>query len=108
MTAQRTVLLHVSDRPDDIVRAIGSAETLHRERPETRIRIIVNGPAIRGVTTDAPPLPATDAATIEACENGMRNHGIPFESLQPGVVTVLAAVVALSDGQFDGAAYIRV
>lgn len=108
MTAQRTVLLHVSNRPEDIVRAIGSAETLYGERPATRIRVIVNGPAILGVAADAPALPATTAATIEACENGMRSHRIPVDALQPGVVTVPAAVVALSDAQFDGAAYIRV
>lgn len=108
MTTSRTVLLHVSDRPEDIVRAIGIAETLHGARPETRIRIIVNGPAIPGVAADATPLPSTDAATVEACEGGLRNHRIPLDALQPGILTVPAAVVALSDAQFEGAAYIRI
>ncbi|WP_181905817.1 hypothetical protein [Microbacterium bovistercoris] len=105
---QRTVILHVSDRPEDIVRAVGIANTLHAARPETDIRIIVNGPAIPGVAAGAAPLPTPDAATIEACEGGLRGHGIPVDALQPGILTVPAAVVALSDAQFDGAAYIRI
>lgn len=108
MSLKRTVLLHVSDRPGDIARAIGIADILAGERPETRIRIIVNGPAIPGVAADAPTLPRTDAATIEACEGGLRGHGIAIDALQPGVLTVPSAAVALSDAQFDGAAYIRV
>ena len=108
MTTQRTVLLHVSDRPEDVTRAIGMAGILHGHRPETRIRIIVNGPAIPGVAADAAPLPATDVATVEACEGGLRSHRISVEALQPGIITVPAAVVALSDAQFEGAAYVRV
>lgn len=108
MSSQRTVILHVSDRPGDVTRAIGIAEILRGERPETRIRIIVNGPAIPGVAADAAELPTTDAATIEACEGGLRGHGIAVDALQPGLLTVSSAAVALSDAQFDGAAYIRV
>lgn len=108
MTLQRTVLLHVSGQPADVARAIGMAGILHGERPETRIRIIVNGPAIPGVAVGAAPLPPTEVATVEACEGGLRGHRIPVDQLQPGVITVPAATVALSDAQFDGAAYIRV
>ena len=108
MTAQRTVLLHVSGQPADVARAIGMADILHGERPETLIRIIVNGPAIPGVAIDAAPLPPTAVATVEACEGGLRGHRIPVGRLQSGVITVPAATVALSNAQFDGAAYIRV
>lgn len=108
MTPQRTVLLHASAQPGDVARAIGMAGILHTERPETRIRIIVNGPAIPGVAAASAPLPMTDDSAIEACEGGLRSHRIGVDELQPGVITVPAAVVALSDAQFDGAAYIRV
>ena len=108
MTTSHTVLLHVSDRPEDITRALGSARTLHSRRPEFSIRIIVNGPAIAGLTVDAPALELSDAATVEACEVGMRGHGIRTEQLQPGIRTTASAVVALSDAQFDGAAYVRI
>ncbi|OIU88688.1 MULTISPECIES: DsrE family protein [unclassified Microbacterium] len=111
MTDPHTVLLHVSSRPEDVARSIGTARTLHRSRPDHRIRIIVNGPAITGVTADATPLdlshlPAT--AVIEACEVGMRAHDIVAEQLQPGVTTVASAVVALVDAQFAGAACVRI
>ncbi len=108
MTDQRTVLLHVSDQPKDIARALGIAGILHAERPDARIRIIVNGPAVPGLTVDQTPLDITGVATVEACEGGMRAHGVTAEQLQPGVITVPSAAVALSDAQFDGAAYIRV
>jgi len=108
MTTSRTVLLHVSDSHHDITRALGIAGILHEERPGTRIRVIVNGPAVPGLTIDAAPLTVTDTATVEACEGGMRSHGITADQLQPGVITVPSAAVALSDAQFEGAAYIRV
>ena len=108
MTAQRIALLHVSDRPEDIKRAIGIAHTLHEGRPEYGIRIIVNGPAVRGATRDADPLDVPDFASIEICEGGLRGRDIPFDSLQPGVVTTASAAVAIADAQFDGAAYNRV
>lgn len=108
MTDQRTVVLHVSGNPKDVARALGVAGILHEARPDTRIRIIVNGPAVPGLSLDATPLDITGVATVEACEGGMRAHGISGEQLQSGVITVPAAVVALSDAQLDGAAYIRV
>jgi len=110
-TDSQTVLLHVASRPEDVARAVGTARTLHRHRPEHRIRIVVNGPAITGVTTDADALDLSrlpQTATVEACEVGMRAHGIPGEKLQPGVGTVDSAVVTLSDAQFDGGAYVRI
>lgn len=108
MTDQRIALLHVSDAPEDISRAIGIAHALHDGRPEYGIRIIVNGSAVRGATLDAPALEVPDFASIEICEGGLRGRGIPFDSLQPGVVTIPASAVALADAQFEGAAYNRV
>ena len=108
MTAQRIVLLHVSDRPEDISRAIGTAHTLHDARPEYGIRIIVNGPAVRGATRDAEPLEVPDFASVEICEGGLRARHIPIDTLQASVTTTPSAAVALADAQFDGSAYNRI
>lgn len=108
MSTPHNVVLHVSDKPADVARAIGSARTLHRFRPEASIRIIVNGPAITGVTRDADALELPDFATVEACEVGMKTHRIAAEDLQPGVATTESAIVALTDAQWGGAAYVRI
>ncbi|GAA4489451.1 hypothetical protein [Microbacterium panaciterrae] len=111
MPTTNTVVLHVSDRPEDVARAIDSAHTLHANRPAYRIRIIVNGPALRGATVDGAPLDLSrlpEGAGIEACEVGMRSRGIPTDTLQAGVRTTASAVVALSEAQLAGAAYVRI
>lgn len=108
MTASRDVVIHVSDAPADVARAIGSASTLHRFHPDAQIRIIVNGPAITGVTRDAEELRLPEFATVEACEVGMRAHTIAKDALQPGILTTPSAIAALSDAQWTGAAYIRI
>lgn len=106
----RTVVIHVTTDPADVARSINSARILHKDRPDHRIRIIVNGPAITGVTRDADTVAIEklpEGAAIEACEGGMRAHGIAEADLQDGIRTVPAAIVALTDAQFEGAAYIR-
>ena len=108
MTEQRTAILHVSDHPEDIARAIGIARTVHAARPSCALRIIVNGPAVRGSTKHADPLPVPDFVSVEICEGGLRAREIPFDAIQDGLTTVPSAAVALADAQFDGAAYIRV
>lgn len=108
MPSSQNVVLHISTAPADVARAIGSAATLHRARPAARIRIIVNGPAITGVTRDAEALVLPEFATVEACEVGMRAHAISADALQEGILTTPSAIVALSDAQWAGAAYIRI
>lgn len=100
------VVLHVSTHPDDVPRAIGSARLLAAEG--WTVRIIVNGPALGGLLTDAAALPAVAGVSIAACETGMRGRGIQAENLAPGTGTVPSAVVALAQAQRAGAAYIRV
>lgn len=111
MNAPNIVMLHVTDRPEDVARAILSSRTLHKARPAYGIRIIVNGAALAGLTTDAAPLDVEhlpENATLEACEVGMRAHDIAPDALQRGVSTTASAIAALSDGQLSGAAYIRI
>lgn len=108
MSHAQNVVLHVTDKSTDVARALGSARTLHHFRPDLRIRIIVNGPAITGVIRDADALDLPDFATVEACEVGMRSHHIASDDLQAGVATTASAIVALTDAQLSGAAYVRI
>lgn len=102
------VLLHVSDAAADLQRALGSARTLTADDPSVHVRVIVNGPALSGVTNGADAVTAPPRTTIEACQVGMRARGIRSDELQESVVTTPSAVVALARAQGEGAAYIRV
>lgn len=106
-SAALQVLLHVSDRSDDVARALTSAATLVGEQPQLRVRIIVNGPALDGLTGQETVEPAA-GVRVEACEVGMTRREISAGDLRPGVETVASAVVALVQGQHSGAAYIRI
>ena len=108
MTEEPTVVLHVSDRPEDIIRAIGTARTLHEKRPSYRLRIIVNGPAVQGATRGADAIAVPDFVAVDVCEVALRGRGIPLGDVQEGLGTVASAAVALVDAQVAGAAYIRV
>lgn len=101
------VVLHASTTPGDVQRALAAAETLGASQPQTGIRVIVNGAALDALTgTDPVALPAN--TEVEACLVGMGKRGISVDQLRPAVLTVPAAVVALAQAQFSGAAYIRI
>lgn len=101
------VVLHASNDPGDVQRALAAAATLGAGQPQTGIRVIVNGAALDGLTgTDPVVLPAN--TEVEACLVGMGKRGITVDQLRPAVLTVPAAVVALAQAQFTGAAYIRI
>ncbi|MCW4458959.1 hypothetical protein [Microbacterium sp. MPKO10] len=103
-----TAVLHVSDNADDVSRAVSAAETLVEANGSLAVRIVVNGPALAGVTTSARLLAPGPRTTIEACDQGMQRRSIPREALQPAVHTVGSAVVALVEAQLHGAAYVRI
>lgn len=103
-----TVVLHVSDNADDVSRAVSAAETLVEANGSLAVRIVVNGPALAGVTTSAGLLAPGRRTTIEACEQGMQRRSIPRDALQPAVHTIRSAVVALVEAQLHGAAYVRI
>lgn len=102
------VVLHVSDRAEDVPRAVAAAEALKQGNPGLDVRIIVNGPALNGVTDSAHPITAAGAATVEACALGMKRRSLPLETLQPDVLTVASSVVAIVEAQLAGAAYVRI
>lgn len=102
-----SILLHAVDSPDAIDRAIGTATTLRKAFPETRIRIIVNGDALLGAAT-ARTETLEEGISIGACRVGLQKRNIDEKSLAPNVEVVPSASVTLVQEQFDGAAYIRI
>lgn len=102
------VLLHVSDGPEGVARAVAAASSLTESRPGLRVRIIVNGAALEGVTTTAGSVTTQENTTVEACRVGMRRRDISADQLQPEVQTVESALTTLVDAQLAGAVYIRI
>lgn len=103
----RVVVLHASTDPADVRRALDAAATLETSDPDLHVRIIVNGPALSGLTgRDPVEVPAN--TRVEACLVGMGKRGITVDQLRPAVGTVSSAVAALAQAQFAGAAYIRI
>lgn len=106
-SSSNAVVLHVSEKPEDVSRAVAAAKGLTDAHPDLHVRIIVNGPALVGVTTAAEQLTPDEATTVEACQVGMHRRDLAPDQLQPTVQTVGSAVVALAEAQLAGAAYIR-
>lgn len=101
-----TLVLHVSDVPQDLDRAVTTARSLGASQPDVQVRIIVNGPALDGMASAQPgQLPA--GSSIAACLTGLRNRGIDPAQLPSGVQTVDSALLAIAQEQLAGAAYIR-
>lgn len=98
----RRVVLHVSDDPVDIDRAVDTAHTLRETFPDANIRVIVNGPALEGLRRGS-PLPG-----VQACAIGLQRRKIDPSDLREGVEIIPSAATALIEAQFDGAAYIRI
>ncbi|MFD6094105.1 hypothetical protein ACFWGN_18485 [Oerskovia sp. NPDC060338] len=105
--SRREVILHVSDDPDDLQRALDAAAGLQATDLGVRVRVIVNGPALAGLTgTDAIEMP--EHTQVAACNIGLGRRGIDPDELRPEVQTVPSAVTTIVQAQLDGAAYIRI
>lgn len=103
----REVILHVADDPADVQRALDAAAGLHAAGLGVRVRVVVNGPALAGLTgTDAVQVP--EHTEVAACSVGLGRRGIDPGELRPEVGTVPSAVTAIVHAQLAGAAYIRI
>lgn len=103
----REVILHVSDDPADVQRALDAAAGLQTAGLGVDVRVIVNGAALTGLTeTDAVDVP--EHTRVAACSVGLGRRGIDPEDLRPAVLTVPSAVVAIVEAQLAGAAYVRI
>lgn len=103
----REVILHVSDDPADVQRALDAAAGLQAADLGVHVRVIVNGAALTGLTgADAVVLP--ESTEVAACSVGLGRRGIGSDELRPAVQTVASAVVAIVEAQLAGAAYVRI
>lgn len=102
----QVVVLHVSDKVQDVQRAIDSARRLSKTFAGVRVRIIINGQALDAATGLRPDqLPPE--TTVGVCAVGLANRGIDAAELAEGVEVVPAAPIAIAQAQFAGAAYVR-
>lgn len=104
----KKVVLHCSDAPGDVQRAVVAASTITSGDPSIRAEVIVNGPALEGLRVDSPQIEPDEKVTVRACSMGLSKRGIPSSDLQTEVGLTDSAMVALSHAQFHGAAYIRI
>ena len=103
----REVVLHISDDPTDVQRALDTARVLESTDLDVKVRVIVNGAALAGLTgTDA--VGASEHTSVAACSVGLGQRGINPDDLRPSLQTVPSAVVAIVEAQLAGAAYIRI
>jgi len=105
--SRREVILHVSDDPDGVQRALDAAAGLADADLGVNVRVIVNGAALAGLTgTTAVEVP--ERTQVAACSVGLGRRGITPGELRPDVVTVPSAVTAIVQAQLAGAAYVRI
>ena len=100
------VVLHVSDQPANVARALSAAELITSREP-MRVQVVVNGEAVTGLS-GSEPIDVGTAVSIWACERALSQHGLTPDGLRPRVGTVPSAVIALANAQHEGAAYIRI
>ncbi len=79
----------------------------------TRIQIVVQGPAVRGVVTDSAEQDdlaltlSTPEVDVVACRNSMSRVGVSETDLTAGVGSVPSAAAHLAAMQWQGWAYLR-
>ncbi len=109
------VVFHLDLDEEKILRiALSNMENLRAAKPEARINLVVNGPAVRLFRNDVAAefldrvqgLVQKDVR-IFVCQNALRAFDIPEEALCPGCSTIPAGVVALIKLQQQGCAYIK-
>ncbi|WP_293698160.1 hypothetical protein [uncultured Agrococcus sp.] len=103
--APRQVIVHASDAADDVSRAVDTAGRLAESIDGVRVTVIVNGPALEGVSALTHEVP--DAVEVSACAVGLQRRGIDSAALPPTVSIAASAAVAIVEAQLDGAAYMR-
>lgn len=104
-SAPRQVIVHASDAADDVSRAVDTAGRLAESIDGIRVTVIVNGPALEGVSALADEVP--EAVEVSACAVGLQRRGIDSSALPPTVSITASAAVAIVEAQLDDAAYMR-
>ncbi|WP_129545549.1 DsrE family protein [Arthrobacter dokdonensis] len=111
--APQGLLMHAFGKSgEEVAGVFRSALNAAAGLPGAAIEMVVQGPAVAGLTADG-GLAAPVAAVLErgvavlACENSMRAAAVGSGSLLPGVTPVPSAVVHLARRQWDRWAYVR-
>ncbi|MDV2978576.1 UNVERIFIED_CONTAM: hypothetical protein Q9R71_15500 [Actinomycetes bacterium ARC8] len=102
----RSIVVHVSDRTEDLERATRTAISLEQAYPGVQVRIIVNGQALAGMTAFSTDL-LPQNTQIGACSLGLGRLGIDPETLDAGIKILPTAPLEIAEAQFNGASYIR-
>lgn len=98
----------------DLAAAARIARNARTELPDAAIEVVVQGPCVAQLAAgpqlnaDLAALAAEGDIEVSACRNSMRSAGVEEAALAPGVRPVPAAVAHLANGQFAGAAYVRI
>lgn len=109
------VVFHLDLDEEKILRiALTNMENLRAAKPEARINLVVNGPAVRlfRADFDAQYLErvkglVAGGVTVLVCQNALRAFDIAEDDLCPGCSPIPAGVVALIKLQQQGCAYIK-
>lgn len=109
------VVFHLDLDEEKILRiALTNLENLRAAKPEARINLVVNGPAVKFFRKDCADEFLTRIknliqaeVTIFVCRNALRAFDIPEEDLCTGCEPIPAGVVALIKLQQQGCAYIK-
>ena len=109
------VVFHLDLDEEKILRiALTNMENLRAAKPEARINLVVNGPAVKFFRADFAEEHINrvkglldKGVMVFVCQNALRAFDIPEEDICPGCETVAAGVVALIKLQQQGCAYIK-
>ena len=105
------IVFHVSD-PDGWAPALSNVRNMVAQHPDAKLRLVVDGGGVYLLAgmNDMTPLfarYAADGVEFQACHNALREKKIDPASVPAGVKVVPAGVVALTESQRDGYAYIK-
>lgn len=107
MKQEQVAVLHVSDAPGDVQRAVATGVRLVQVNDGLLVRVVVNGAALEGLLGSG-HCNSHERVRVEACEYGLAQRGFEPSQLKAGVGTVEMAAAAMLDAQFAGAAYLRI
>ncbi|MDT6979884.1 hypothetical protein [Levilactobacillus zymae] len=103
-----SVVVHLDDQAN-VALAQGNVHNLLTGLPESRVVVVVNGPAVRSFLTPSWRAFLADLPEVEvdACANALRANGILAAQLPARVTVVPAGVVRIVELEQRGFAYLK-
>jgi intracellular sulfur oxidation DsrE/DsrF family protein len=110
--SRKAAIVHVYGADGrDVQNAIHIAARLAEHEPEAEVTLVVQGPSVAAILSDAvtvQPDSIPGNLALRACAYSLSKLDPPRADLLPGFQTVPAAVVFITEKQWDGAAYLRI